>query len=565
MLFGLHGGFVSQDNLGLFDTPPNRQQVRFSIAIVAVLFAGLPVAIVARNVWLGQIDAFIPMTDATTSLVDMIIATLLYVQAGVFRSRALTVLASGYVFTALILIPHVLTFPGAFAPTGLLSAGISTTAWLYIFWRAAFPVTAILYVLFDRPVSSAQPGIERQSGKIVAGVFAATALAAAAAMVATRGDDLLPMLYRTRSDVNFPMMVKVTSVLIGLLIVAVAMLLRRRKSVLDMWLLVVASAWLAQTLLLLLVGGRFTLGWYTADLLVVGSHLLLMLALIAESSRLYARLALTTAARNRERESRLMSMDAVAAAISHELGQPLTAVMINARASLNRLTRDEPDPETAIKLMLETIEAGQRAFDVIKSVRAMFAKKLGSATDFNINDLVRETATLLDRELASERVSLRLALDEGLPPVTADRVQLQQVLINLLTNAVQSLAVTRGRPRQIEVRSTLNDQDLLLDFSDTGVGIAQGEMERIFDPFFTTKASGTGLGLSLCRTIVEEHRGRLWASRGAEHGATFHLQLPYRRHARTTTQSNPAIRLPGSGTPAFADRRANIAGRLFTP
>ena len=293
-----------------------------------------------------------------------------------------------------------------------------------------------------------------------------------------------------------------------------------------MWLLVALSGWLIQSLLIMTLQGRFTAGWYCLFVMMLFSHLVVMLALIAESNRLYARLALSTAARNREREARLMSMDAVAAAISHEVGQPLTAVTTNAMAGLNWLTRARPDPEKAIKALRATIDAGHRTTDVIKSIRAMFAKGPGTATEFSLNDLVRETASLLDRELAGEKVSLQLALDEALPPILADRVQMQRVLVNLFTNAIESLAATRGRPRRIAIRSVpLDGQDVLLEVSDTGIGIAPEEMARIFDAFFTTKATGTGLGLSLCRTIVEEHGGRLWASPGEKHGATFHLQL----------------------------------------
>ena len=156
---------MSQDHLGLFDTPPDRQQIRFSLVIVGLLFAALLLILPVRDIRLRQIDAFIPMIDAIMFLGDLIIATLLYVQATVFRSRALTVLASGYVFTALMLIPHALTFPGAFAPDGLLGAGVSTTAWIYIFWRAALPIAVILYVLFKRADPSAQPGAERPAGE----------------------------------------------------------------------------------------------------------------------------------------------------------------------------------------------------------------------------------------------------------------------------------------------------------------------------------------------------------------------------------------------------------------
>lgn len=518
---------MRQDHLGLFDTPPSRKQVRFSIVVVCVLLAALVLTMTVRDIRLGPIDAFIPMIDAVTSLVDLIIATLLYVQASVFRSRGLTALASGYVFTALILIPHALTFPGAFAPNGLLGAGTSTTAWLYMFWRAALPIAVVFYVFFDRKVSPAQPDVERASPRIALGAFAAVALVAAATLLATKGQGLLPTLYLNHSEANYDNILIVSASLMVPFLAALAMLMRRRKSVLDMWLLIVLAAWLIQTALLQALDGRFTANWYFAVVVVLLSHLFLMIALIAESSRLYARLALSTAAHNREREARLLSMDGVTAAISHEVGQPLTAVNLSAKAGLDWLTRDRPNPEKAIEALRATIDAGKRTSDIIRSIRRTFSKVPGSATQFSLNDVVRETASLRDRELAAAGISLDLELDEALPPILADRVQIQRVIVNLLTNAIESLAATRRRSRRIVIRSVLDGSNVLVDVSDNGVGIARGELEHIFDAFFTTKATGTGLGLALCRTIVEEHRGRLWASQAPESGATFHLQLPW--------------------------------------
>ena len=156
---------MAQDHLGLFDTPPNRQEIRFALAIVGLLFAALFLILPVLDIRLREIDAFIPMIDAVMLVGELIIATLLYAQAAVFRSRALTVLATGFVFAALLLIPHALTFPGAFAPDGLLGGGVNTTAWIFTVRRAAFPIAVILYVLLKQADLAAQPGTERPAAE----------------------------------------------------------------------------------------------------------------------------------------------------------------------------------------------------------------------------------------------------------------------------------------------------------------------------------------------------------------------------------------------------------------
>jgi signal transduction histidine kinase len=522
------GGFVSRDGLGLFDTPPNRQQIRFSVAILGLLLAYLIVVLTMRDVRLGQIDVFIPMIDAVTSLVDLIVATLLYVQATVFRSRALSILASGFVYTALILIPHMLTFPGAFAPGGLLGAGTSTTAWIYIFWRAGIPIAVTLYVLTNRTTFLPQPGSERPLAMIAAGAFAAFALAIAVTLLTTSAQDLLPQLYLNRSVPSSTHFNIANSVLIALAVTAMGTLLIRRRSVLNMWLFVVLSAWLVQTVLLMCTHGRFTVSWYGTVVIVLFSQLFLMLGLLAESSRLYARLAVSIMAQKREREARLMSMDAVAAAIAHEIRQPLAAMVTNAGAVLRWLDRTPIDPAAVAKPANAIIDEGHRASDVIESIRLVLAKRTGERTRFSLNELVRETASELGRELGSAQVSLQLALSEALTPIMADRVQLQQVLVNIFTNAIEALGAIQGRVRQLTIRTVPLGEEVLLEVSDNGTGIKVEQMEHIFDYFFTTKATGTGIGLALCRTIVEEHGGHLWASQGEQHGAIFHMQLPLR-------------------------------------
>jgi signal transduction histidine kinase len=229
-------------------------------------------------------------------------------------------------------------------------------------------------------------------------------------------------------------------------------------------------------------------------------------------------------------------MDAVAAAIADEVGQPLAATKLSASAGLSWLDRAKPDRTKAIKSLHETIDAGDRTFEVIKSLRAMFT--FGSLSEFDLNDLVRETALLLERDLTAHKVSLELSLGDVALPMRANQIKIQRVLFILLTNAIESVSATPRRARRVAIRSTLEEEKVLLDISDTGLGIPPEKIEQIFDPFFSISATGTGLGLSLARTIIEEHGGRLWVSSDKDHGTTFHLQMNYRREAEKLYSSS---------------------------
>ena len=517
----------ARDRLGLFDTPPDRREIRLGLAIVGLLFGMLLLILPLRSLRLPEVPAFIPVIDSIMFVGELITATLLYAQASVFRSRALVILATGFVAAALLLIPHALTFPGAFAADGLLGGGVNSTAWVASFRRAAFPISIVLYVLLQRAKSGERLWVDRRPPSIMGGVLAAFVLATAITLLVTIGHDALPPYFIDRTQLIYSRALGYQFALFVLFVIATAMLFRTRRSVLDMWLLVALAGWLAETLLVLTLDSRFTVGWYGLFFLTLFSHLVVMLALIAESNRLYARLALSTAARKRERDARLMSMDAVTAAVAHEVGQPLAAVGLNASAAASWLTAAKPDVKKALAAMQSVSDAGERTFAIIKSIRATFAKEPGRACEFSLNDLVLDTASLLDTELAASKVSLDLSLDDALPLILADRVQIQRVLVNLMNNAIESLREISDRPRRVAVRSMLlAGADVLLQVSDTGDGISSEDMDHIFDVFFTTKATGTGLGLPLCRTIVEEHGGRLWASQNKPHGACFNLQLP---------------------------------------
>jgi signal transduction histidine kinase len=524
---------VPQDQLGLFDTPPSPRQVRLSLVLAAPPIVAALLVLPVRNVPLHHVNSYIPTVETVMCLGDMIIASLFYAQACVFRSRALLLLASAFAYTGLLFIPHALSFPGAFGPEGWFGGGVNTTGWVAMFRRIPFPIVVIFYVLMKRSeAAAAARGEERPPVKVAGAVISAGALAAAATLLATVGHDLLPSFYQDPSQVIYASAVVYESMVLAPLVVGMVMLFRARNSVLDVWLLTAFSGLVIQSLLNMTLHSRFSAGWYCLYAVMTWSHLVVLLALVTDFNRLYVRLAQAMAARNRERENRLVTVDAATAAIAHEVGQPLTALRIHTSAGLNWLTRPEPNSERAIESLQAAVDAGQRTAEVTRSIRSIFARRPGVMSEFNLNDLVHSTVALLSRELEGEEISLQLALDKALPPIVADRVQIQQVIVNLITNAVESLAETKGRQRLIAIRSsTLEDDDVLLEVRDSGLGIEPHHEGQLFEAFFTTKESGVGLGLSLCRSIVESHGGHLWASQYDGEGATFHLRLPRKLHA----------------------------------
>jgi two-component system, LuxR family, sensor kinase FixL len=235
--------------------------------------------------------------------------------------------------------------------------------------------------------------------------------------------------------------------------------------------------------------------------------------------------ALRATRRELARVSRQTTIGAMAASIAHEINQPLTAIVANANAGLRLLARgDSSEVQAALRRI---VGDGLRAGQAVAGVRAIFGKEGRKKSSVSINELVREVLALAGGELESQRVSLQVELHRDLPRVTADRVQLQQVLLNLIMNAVEAMSSVANRERSLLVKSELHGaRDLLIAVEDSGPGINPNDMDRIFDAFFTTKSHGMGLGLSICKSIIESHGGRLWASTRNPHGSVFYIQLP---------------------------------------
>jgi C4-dicarboxylate-specific signal transduction histidine kinase len=222
--------------------------------------------------------------------------------------------------------------------------------------------------------------------------------------------------------------------------------------------------------------------------------------------------------------SHLTMMGELAASIAHELNQPLAAVVTNANASLRWLNRESPDLTEAREAVAQIILDGNRGSDVIARIRALLKKEPPASVPLDIHEVIREIITLAQSRL--QGISIRTELAESLPQVPADRVHLQQVLLNLINNAVDAMRSVTTRPRRLQIQAHLHGRDVLISVHDSGPGLGPDNIEQLFEPFYTTKPQGLGLGLSISRSIIEAHGGRLWAEPGETTGATFRFTLP---------------------------------------
>jgi C4-dicarboxylate-specific signal transduction histidine kinase len=227
--------------------------------------------------------------------------------------------------------------------------------------------------------------------------------------------------------------------------------------------------------------------------------------------------------------TRLTTLSTLTASIAHEVNQPLSGILTNASTCLRMLDANPPNIAGARETARRTIRDGNRASDVIQRLRALFSRREFTLESLDLSEATREVIALSLSDLQRNRVSVQSELADDLPRITADRVQLQQVVSNLLRNASDAMIDVEDRPRTVLVRSERElDDHVCVTVRDNGIGLDPESVDKLFDAFYTTKSGGMGIGLSVSRSIVERHGGRLWAEPNAEYGASFSFSIPHR-------------------------------------
>jgi C4-dicarboxylate-specific signal transduction histidine kinase len=232
------------------------------------------------------------------------------------------------------------------------------------------------------------------------------------------------------------------------------------------------------------------------------------------------------------RVSRVTTMGELTASLAHEVNQPIAAAVTNANTCLRWLTRDQPDVEEARAAAMRIVKDGTRAAEIVKRIRLLFKKSTLQWELVDVNEAIREMIVLLRSEATRYNITVRMELAADLPRIMGDRVQLQQVLMNLIVNSIDAMKEVDG-VRELAVKSQRTErEEVLASVSDTGVGLPPQQADQIFNAFFTTKPHGTGMGLRISRSIVESHGGRLWAADNSPRGASFHFALPTKIEAK---------------------------------
>jgi signal transduction histidine kinase len=522
------------DERGVFlsTLPPGPGDRRLALAVVVVSTIIFLAAAPFATVLLAPVPAFLPIYQSALVVNDLITAVLLYGQHRMLGSRALLVLASGYLFSALMAVAHLLSFPGLFAPGGLLGAGGQTTAWLYFLWHGVFPLCVVAYVVLrDRAPAAAGSGRE-----LAAALAAVLAVVGALVWLTSGGHDSLPAIMQ--GDRDAPAKVVVATACWTLSLLALAVLWRRRRSMLDLWLMVVMCVWIYDIALAsVLNAGRYDVGWYAGRMYGLAAASFVLVVLLLENGALYARLVEAYAGERRERrraEEKTAELtavnrelDAFSYTVSHDLRAPVRAVDGFA-AILESDHAGRLDAEGR-RLLGVVRDSARRMSQLIEDLLA-FAR-LGrqplKTRRVELEELVNQTLAELRAGSGDRRIDVAVG---RLGAVDADPPMLRQALANLLGNAIK---FTRGRdPAVIEVGrrdEPAAGGGAVYYVKDNGAGFDMRYHDKLFGVFQRLHGAdefeGTGVGLAIVHKVITRHGGQVWAESQPGAGATFYFTL----------------------------------------
>lgn len=496
-----------------------------AVGVVAVMLAVSALLAPFVSLQIGRMDSILPVVQTVTSAADLLTATLLFAQYSVQPHRALLVAASGYIFAGSFAFLQTLSFPGSYAPNGLIGDVYNTPAWFFVLWYTTFPLSILAYALLKDRGKNSRVSTTASIVTTLACVCGMVALLSWLAIGETRH---LPSFFTAGLMLQTPLSNQFNIGLTLLDCLVLVVLFVRRRTVLDLWLMVTLFAALPNFLVAAYAGStRFSVGWYTARGFALVASCMLLSVLVTEMTVLYSRLASALVMQRRERANRFASIDAATAAIAHEIRSPLGSITLNADTAQQGLVAKPPRLEEVSAILKDIEEDSLRVNETITSVRGLFKDATDQPATISIESIAGQVLRLLQHELQFHEVLVATEFRVEAPFVHADPVQLQQVILNLFKNAIEAMASTPRNGRRLNIATRIERNSfVLLSIQDTGTGVPPQDQNRVFEAFFTTKPAGMGLGLAICRTIIERYGGRLVLAKSSPQGSTFEITLP---------------------------------------
>jgi len=574
--------------------PAGPVERRFALAVVLGSFVIFAATVFFAKLPLTPVWAFMPIYESALIVSDLVTAVMLFGQFRIGRSKAVLMLATGYVFTALVTVAHGLSFPGLFAPTGLLGAGPQSTAWLYMFWHGGFPVFVVAYALFrNSPREAMSPGTSA-AWVIVAAVAAAAAAVIAFTLIATVGHDKLPAVMQ--GSRYTPTMIVVVTTVWAASLVALVLLFRRRahSSVLDLWLMVVLCAWLFDIALSAMFNAaRFDLGFYAGRVYGLLAASFVLGVLLIENGLLHGRLMQAHAhehqraidlqglsdrlellnvelgEKNRELNDQTRLKSEFLANMSHELRTPLNAV-IGFSDMLKEGMAD--DAEKQRRFANHIFQSGHHLLALINDILDLSKIEAGKVDiSLDVVDLdaaLADMLALLSGQALAKRVRFELDAHETLGTLRVDRRRLKQILFNLVSNAMKftpahgrvvlrAEKVNRlraatalpgeGQGLRMPLPPSEHERFVQISVSDTGIGISAKDLSQLFAPFMqvpnalTRNVEGTGLGLVMVHRLAEVHGGTVAVTSEPGVGSCFTVWLPWREDIKAAGDTSRPV------------------------